>query len=282
MGGGDGTKARSGKLFHGGQWRDEYEWPLKRAVDTPYYLHAGGALKPVPPEQTDAATTYLFNPADPVPTIGGSFSSLSDLQRLGPGISAASYSANGERVNALTPAGGFDQRERRDAREESWTVGLPLSARADVVVFETETLTSPVEITGPITAHLWVASSALDTDFTAKLIDLYPPSPVYPYGYALNITDSIIRLRYRNGERAVPYTPDDIVPVEIVLYPTSNLFMPGHRIRLDISSSNFPRFDVNPNTGDPLWTERRRRTCENTIFHDAERPSHVVLPVVPG
>jgi uncharacterized protein len=237
----------------------------------------------VPPEEADAtATTYMFNPADPVPTIGGNFSSLADLQRLGPGISMANYSRNSERLNELTPAGGFDQRERRGAPEESLAVGLPLSARADVVVFETGTLTSPVEITGPITVRLWVSSSAPDTDFTAKLIDLYPPSPVYPYGYALNITDSIIRLRYRNGGRAVPYTPGDVAPIDIVLYPTSNLFMPGHRIRLDISSSNFPRFDVNPNTGDPLWTERRRRACENTIFHDAERPSHIVLPVVPG
>jgi uncharacterized protein len=281
MGGGDGTKAPSGRLFHGGKWRDEYEWPLKRTVYTPYYLHVGGALKPVPPEKIDATTTYMFNPADPVPTIGGNFSSFSDLRRLGLGISTADYSRRSERLIGVTPAGGFDQRERHGAREESPAVGLPLSARADVVVFETDTLTSPVEITGPITVRLWVSSSAPDTDFTAKLIDLYPPSPVYPYGYALNITDSIIRLRYRNGERAVQYKPGDVTPIDIVLYPTSNLFMPGHRIRLDISSSNFPRFDVNPNTGDPLWTERRRRTCENTIFHDAKRPSHIVLPVVP-
>ena len=281
MGGGDGSKARSGRLFHGGQWRNEYEWPLKRTVYAPYYLHAGGALRPVPSAEPEATTTYTFNPADPVPTIGGNFSSLSDIRRLGPGIATASYSRNGERVTELTPAGGFDQRERRGAREGSLEAGLPLSARADVVVFESEPLTAPTEVTGPITVHLWVSSSAPDTDFTAKLIDMYPATPVYPYGYALNISDSIIRLRYRAGERAVPYTQEEIVPIDIVLYPTSNLFMPGHRIRLDISSSNFPRFDVNPNTGDPLWTERRRRACENTIYHDAEHQSRIVLPVVP-
>jgi uncharacterized protein len=132
---------------------------------------------------------------------------------LAPGISTASYSRNGERIIELMPAGGFDQREQRGAREEPLAAGFPLSARAGVVAFETDTVTSPVEITGPITVHLWVSSSAPDTDFTAELIDVCPATPVYPYGYALNITDSIIRLRYRNGGRAVPYKPGDIVPI---------------------------------------------------------------------
>lgn len=128
---------------------------------------------------------------------------------------------------------------------------------------------------------LWVASSAPDTDFTAKLIDVYPPNPWYPYGYARNLTDSILRLRYRDGGTEAPYEPGDVVRIDIELYPTSNRFAAGHRIRLDVSSSNFPRFDVNPNTGDALWQERRRRPCDNTIFHDRDYPSQVLLPIVP-
>jgi putative CocE/NonD family hydrolase len=139
-----------------------------------------------------------------------------------------------------------------------------------------------VEVTGPIEVHLWVATSAVDTDFTAKLIDVYPPSLWYPQGYALNLTDSIARLRYRNGrERGEPATPGVPVQVTLTLYPTSNLFMPGHRIRLDVSSSNFPRFDVNPNTGEAIGRERRRVVADNTVFHERGRESRVVLPIVP-
>ena len=118
---------------------------------------------------------------------------------------------------------------------------------------------------------------------TAKLIDLYPPSQWHPYGYALNLTDSIMRLRYRNG----PEKPDflssgEIAEVTITLYPTSNRFSAGHRIRLDISSSNFPRFDVNPNTGDPIGTERRRQGADNTVYHSLAHPSHIILPIIPA
>ena len=140
----------------------------------------------------------------------------------------------------------------------------------------------PIEVTGPIEVHLWVATSAVDTDFTAKLIDVYPPSAWYPQGYALNLTDSIARLRYRNGrERGELVKPGEPVQVTITLYPTSNLFMPGHRIRLDVSSSNFPRFDVNPNTGEAIGRERRRVVADNTVFHERGRESRVVLPVIP-
>lgn len=280
MGGGPGTKGPSGRLFHGGRWRDEHEWPLARTSYERFYLLPEGGLGPEPPTSTQGSTTYLFNPADPVPTIGGNVSSLSDFTPLPRGVSSADYASEVERRFDIVAAGGFDQCERPGlvACDPPY---LPLASRPDVVVFETEPLHGPVEVTGPIAVRLWVASSAADTDFTAKLIDVYPPSPWYPYGYALNLSDSIIRLRYREGSRAASYEPDNIVPVEIVLYPTSNLFVAGHRIRLDISSSNFPRFDVNPNTGDPLWTERRRRPCENTVFHDAEHPSHVVLPIIP-
>jgi putative CocE/NonD family hydrolase len=129
---------------------------------------------------------------------------------------------------------------------------------------------------------LWVATSAVDTDFTAKLIDVYPPSLWYPQGYALNLTDSIARLRYRNGrERGELVKAGEPVQVTLTLYPTSNLFLPGHRIRLDVSSSNFPRFDVNPNTGEPIGRERRRVVADNTVFHERGRESRVVLPIIP-
>ena len=129
--------------------------------------------------------------------------------------------------------------------------------------------------------RLWAASSALDTDFTAKLVDVFPPSDDYPGGLAINITDSIIRARYRNGwEAPEPLKPGQAYEFVFQLYPTSNIFVQGHRIRLDVSSSNFPRFDVNPNTGEPLGLNVRTQVAINTIHHSADWPSHVVLPMV--
>src|SRR5437899_9979188 len=120
------------------------------------------------------------------------------------------------------------------------------------------------------------------TDFTAKLIDVYPRSSDYPLGFDLNIGDSIARMRYRNSlGKAELMEPGKIYPVAIHLYPTANVFARGHRIRVDISSSNFPRFDVNPNSGEPLQEHRRMLPADNTVYHDAEHPSHVLLPVVP-
>ena len=185
---------------------------------------------------------------------------------------------------ALTPvmrAGGFDQ------VEDSGFFGakppyLPLGARHDVLVFQSEALSESVEITGPVEVVLFITTSARDTDFTAKLIDVYPPSSDWPNGYHLNLTDSIQRLRYRaNDGTASLAEPGDVYRIAITLYPTSNLFAAGHRIRLDVSSSNFPRFDVNPNTGEALGRERRREIATNTIHHDTERPSHVILPLIP-
>lgn len=281
MGGGGGHRAANGRLFHGGEWRDEHEWPLARTRWEQLHLHGDGTLRPKPEPADEVSTTYLFNPADPVPTIGGNMSSFADLGPLPPGVADPRFAAQAQLRSDLVAPGGFDQVERPDVYgcESPY---LPLSARADVVSFSTDPLPDDVEVTGPVRVVLWVSSTAPDTDFTAKLIDVYPPSPWYPYGYALNLTDSTLRLRYRRGPSAAAYEPGEVVPIEIELYPTSNLFAAGHRIRLDVSSSNFPRFDVNPNTGDPLWTERVRRTAENTIHHDRSHPSHVVLPVIPG
>jgi putative CocE/NonD family hydrolase len=139
-----------------------------------------------------------------------------------------------------------------------------------------------MEVTGRLIAHLWASSSAPDTDFTAKLIDVYPPNPDFPAGVDLNVADSIVRARYRDSlEHASLMKPGTVYPFTIEMYPTSLVFKKGHRIRLDISSSNFPRFDVNPNTGEALNDNRRWATAVNTVYHDAEHPSHIVLPLIP-
>jgi putative CocE/NonD family hydrolase len=177
--------------------------------------------------------------------------------------------------------GAADQRCRRDfwlCEDER-----PLSARNDVLVYQTRPLERDVETTGRLIVNFWASSSAPDTDFTAKLVDVYPPNSDFPSGVDLNVADSIVRARYRDSiEHANLMKPGVIYPFTIEMYPTSLLFKRGHRIRLDISSSNFPRFDLNPNTGEPLNNNRRWATADNAIYHDREHPSHVVLPVIPG
>jgi putative CocE/NonD family hydrolase len=152
-----------------------------------------------------------------------------------------------------------------------------------VLAFQTPALSDDVEVTGSVAVRLWVSSTAVDTDFTARLVDVYPPSEDYPSGYHLNLTDSIIRTRYRNGfEKAELMEPGEVYEVEVSLTPMSNLFKSGHRIRVDISSSNFPRFDVNPNTGEPVGRHTHMLVARNTVHLSRERPSHVVLPIVPA
>lgn len=260
MGLGDDHRTKSGRLGHGGRWRSEREWPLARAVPSTYFLHADGALSPTPPTQKDSRTTYTFDPRRPVPTIGGNISSN----------------------QGLMTAGGYDQRPRDDTHGADNR--LPLSERRDVLVFRGAPLESDVEVTGTVLVKLWVSSTAPDTDFTAKLIDEVPPNDDYPLGFDLNLGDSIFRARYREGldHQTPPLAPGQIVPITITLYPTSNVFKEGHRIRIDVSSSNFPRFDVNPNTGDPLSGHRRMVLADNTVHHDADHPSRVILPVIPA
>jgi uncharacterized protein len=155
--------------------------------------------------------------------------------------------------------------------------GRRLSDRADVLVYETEPLAEPVEVTGRGEVTLRIASSAVDTDFTAKLIDVYPPGDDYPDGYDMLINDSIIRCRYRNGfDSEELMEPGAEYEVRILLPPTSNLFAAGHRIRVDVSSSNFPRLERNPNTGEPIGRHTRMVAAEQTVFG-----GHVVLPVIP-
>jgi putative CocE/NonD family hydrolase len=258
MGTGDGHKDANGRLYHGGRWISASSWPLPETRWTRYYFHADGSLSERPPTEPESKTTYTFDPRDPVPTLGGAFSSTSPV---------------------FEP-GAYHQ-EEREGIYGARPPFLPLSARPDVVVFQTEPLTSDVEIVGPIVVALHASSTALDTDFTAKLVDVYPPSPDFPSGFEMNLTDGILRARYRNGpERQELMTPGEIYRLEIEPFPTANVFKKGHRIRVDLSSSNFPRFDVNPNTGEPLGMNRRMVNADNTLFHDALRPSHVMLPIL--
>ena len=258
MGTGSQKPNYQGDLDHGGYWRSESDWPLPRTRLTPFYLHGDLTLSMARPDDgaTAASSSFTFDPRDPVPTIGG-------------GISAAD--------NIIRP-GAFDQRGRPDFHGCYDT--LPLTARGDVLSFQTEPLQEDVDVTGPIEMHLWASSSAVDTDFTAKLVDVHPPGDDYPEGLAINVTDSIIRARYRNGwERPELMTPGQAYEFVFELYPTSNVFRKGHRIRLDVSSSNWPRFDVNPNTGGPLGIHGPYHVAHQTVHHSADCPSHIVLPL---
>ncbi|WP_172368929.1 CocE/NonD family hydrolase [Sporosarcina jiandibaonis] len=228
------------------EWRSEKEWPLKRTVYTPFYFQSDGRAntdmnsgrlleKPADEVQKDY---YIHNPNNPVPSLGG-------------GTLFFKGRNNGPR----------DQRE--------------IEKREDVVVYTSEPLTEPLEVTGWVKVNLWASSDAADTDFTAKLVD------VLPDGRAYNLTDGIVRAKYRNGDSEETSLKGEIVQYEIDLWATSNVFLPGHCIRIEIASSNFPRFDVNPGTGDTTLDTVEMIPAKQTIYHGAEYPSHVVLPVIP-
>ena len=229
------------------EWRKEWEWPLARTRFVRHYLHSAGRaqtmhgdgrLDPRPPG-AEPPDVFLYRPHDPVPTRGGA------LCCHAPQV----------------PYGAFDQRD--------------VERRADVLVYTSAVLDAAVEVTGPVTVTLYAASTAPDTDFTAKLVD------VGPCGRAINLSDGIIRARYRNSTaRAEAISPGKVYEYRIDLWATSNVFLPGHRIRLEISSSNFPRFDRNPNTGMPARGEEDLRPATQTILHDAQHPSHITLPIV--
>jgi putative CocE/NonD family hydrolase len=261
MGGGSGRMNAAGRMDHGGRWREEPAWPLERAVVRTLHLHADGTLRGERPEAASSSSSYTFDPRDPVPTIGG--------HTMGP--------LAGQQ--GILYAGGYDQRGRTDLLMCRDT--LPLAMRQDVLAFRTAPLEEAVEVTGPVVARLWVSSSARDTDFVARLIDEHPPNADYPEGFALNLSDWIVRMRYRNGrERAELIEPGEVYEVTLELPPTSNVFGAGHRIRLDVTSSSSPQFDVNPNTGGPLYRDRGWVVARNTLFHDAARPSSLELSFV--
>ena len=284
MGGGSGRRTAEGKLDHGGAWRDESEWPLgaaRRDVVLPPRRRlaldrgAGGRRRATALHLRPGAP----RPDDRRPLLRGRRASRG-RRRDGAGVVALPQPGAAAPRRAHPRARPTRRRRRRSsARREPYP---RLSERPDVLVFQTEPLAEPVEVTGPMTVHLWVSSSALDTDFTAKLVDVHPANEDYPEGYDMLLNDSIIRCRYREGfDREVLLEPGVPVPVTITLPPTSNLFDTGHRIRVDISSSNWPRLDVNPNTGEPIGRHTHQVVAEQTVFLDAERPSRIVLPVIP-
>ena len=230
------------------EWRDEEDWPLGRAKATKYFLHSAGkanssagdgrlsAQAPL----TELKDSYVYDPANPVPTIGGPL--CCDWLHLAPGP--------------------------RDQR--------PVEERNDVLVYSTPAFTEDIEVTGPVILDLFASTSAKDTDFTAKLVDLWPN------GFAQNLTEGILRLRYRNSmERPELAKPGEIYHVAVDLWATSNVFLAGHRLRLEISSSNFPRFDRNLNTGEDQATSTKMQSPTSTIYHDKEHPSALVLSIVP-
>ena len=248
----DGERERGGlrvKLFVMGDnvWRDEDDWPLARTQWTRWYLHAGGVLSPEVPPPAAPASTYRYDPADPVPTAGG------------PTLIPAS--ADG---SVTWMAGPRDQRA--------------IEARLDVLSFTSDVLAEDLEVTGPLVVTLHAATSAPDTDFTARLVD------VWPDGRALGVADGIVRARYRDGTgQPAPITPGQVYEYSIDLIATSQVFKAGHRVRVDIASSNFPCFDRNPGNGAPAATatERDFVVAEQTIRHDDAHPSSITLPVIP-
>lgn len=182
---------------------------------------------------------YIYDPRDPVPTHGGPLCCW----------------------HTAMPAGAFDQRS--------------IETRDDILIYTSARLEEDMEVTGPIRVVLWVASSAVETDWTAKLVD------VTPCGYARNICDGILRTSMCSGAQlTAPLDPEEILEVTISLDATSNVFLAGHYLRLEISSSNFPRFDRNPNTGQEADDEHLVMAAQR-VYHDAQHPSHIVLPIIP-
>ncbi len=247
---GNGADEKPARIFVMGknEWRDEDDWPLQRAKATRYYLHStkpanglqgGGTLSTAAPAE-EKPDQYEYDPNDAVPTIGGPLC-----------------------CSALpTGVGPQDQR--------------PAEARGDVLVFSSPVFTQSTEVIGPIVLDLYVSSSAVDTDFTGKLVD------VWPNGFAQNLTEGILRLRYRNSqEKPELANPGEIYHVSVDLWATSNVFQPGHKLRLEVSSSNFPRFDRNLNTGEDQARGAHMVKATNVIYHDRSRPSALVLPVLP-
>ena len=279
MGTGDGSRSGD-RIHHGGEWREATAWPPADTEMRTYYIHGSGELTTEQPTAEDASTTYTFDPTDPVPTIGGNCSSYITYEPREEPI--LEYPLSERKLQDITGRGGFDQRTRPDTFGAESPYG-PLEDRNDVLVYRTAPLTEPLEITGPIRVRVYGESDAVDTDFTAKLIDEYPPSEAFPNGFAVNLCDSICRGRYR-GYRDEPdmLEPGEVYEFYMEPYPTANVFKPGHRIRLDISSSNYPRYDVNHNTGGPLYGDREYEVARNTVHHNAEYATHIELPVQPN
>lgn len=280
MGGGDGARTAEGRLNHGGVWRSEATWPIAHVQSVTVYLRSGGTLSTEAPDTGESPVSWTHDPARPVPTIGAAVTGFYEWAPPPDGVDA-NYLAPRGRMRTIVPDGPLHQRERPELVGCKPPYPL-LSERADVMVFQSLPLSEDIEVTGAAVVTLWVSTSARDTDFTAKLLDVYPPSEAWPEGFQMPLCDSILRARFREGyEREVLMEPGERYEIRIELPPVSNLFQAGHRIRLDIASSNFPRFDVNPNTGEALGRHSGQISARNTLHLDANHPSRIILPVVP-
>ncbi len=275
MGGEAVCQTGEGRLYRGGGWQQSTSFPLRQATSTPYYLNGDGGLARSTATTGSASTSFLFDPNDPVPTVGGNMSSLSEVFPV-PSEIAAKITYE-QRWGSIVAVGGQDQKEPASSKRS----GQSINSRHDVISFQTDPLDSPVEVVGPLSAVLYISSSAPDTDFTVKLVDVVPPVPGFPQGYELNISDSIFRCRYRDSfSDPALMEAGGVYRIEIPMYGTGTIFGAGHRIRVDVSSSNYPRFDVNPNTGEPIGRHTHARTALNTVHHSEEHPSQIVLPVI--
>jgi hypothetical protein len=226
-------------------WQDEYEWPPVRIRYTNYYLHSSGNIDTTPPGKDEKPDIYDYDPSNPVPTIGGNHS----IGPYNPGL------------YELAKPGPYDQRI--------------LETRDDVMVYTGDVLKHDIEVTGPIVFNLFASSSAVDTDFVVKLAD------VYPDGRSINISEGIIRARFRNNVWGEPelIEPGRVYEFSIDMIATSNVFKKGHRIKIYLTSSNFPLWDRNLNTGNNPAYDTQIKIAHQTIFHDSLRPSHIILPV---
>jgi putative CocE/NonD family hydrolase len=282
MGGGSGRKTKAGKLDHGGCWRQENEWPLARTEWRTLHLHTDGCLADAVPAEDSKPLNYSYDPEHPVPTIGGNSCGMMELPEDTGDLDPMwkRYLHPVTRLRHIVTPGPRHQKEEADVFGARPPFPL-LADRPDVLVFQSDPLEAAVEVTGSARVELWISSSAPDTDFTAKLVDVYPPNQDYPDGYHMNLVDSILRVRYRNSwEKEELMEPGEVYQIKIALPPTSNLFQAGHRIRLDISSSNFPRLDLNPNTGEPMGRHTRTEIARNTVYVDRGKPSNLTLPVI--
>ena len=257
MGGGSGDKDPAGRMQHGGQWLNSDCWPPAGSQTQQFYFHADGTLLAQKPVEPDALLDYVHDPSNPVPTIGGAVTS----------------------GDPVMEGGAFDQRITADVltyRQD--TPQIALARRDDVLVFETAPLEEDLDLTGNVSADLWISSDCPDTDFCIKLLDVYPPCADYPEGYAMNITDGIFRARYRDGwDKEVMMQPGEVYQLRVEAFPTSNLFKKGHRLRVDIASSNYPHFDINPNNGGPVGSAGTFMVARNRVHCSSRFPSCIRL-----
>jgi len=231
------------------QWAYEREYPIARTQYRPFYFNSNGQantaagdgrLSWTKPADVSIADRFKYDPANPVPSLGGN-----------------------NCCGTPTPTGPQDQR--------------PIEKRPDVLVYTSDVLQEELEVTGPVKVVLFASTDAVDTDFVAKLVD------VYPDGTSYNMAEGIVRARYRESlSKPTLLKPGQVYRFDIDLVGTSVAFLKGHRVRVQITSSHFPQFDRNPNTGAKFGTSAEVKAAEQSVYHDAERASHILLPVIPS